>query len=350
MFFFWPAEGGTEEKEYPLNIRKILSPACAALILLCLCSCALRGTSAVSSTATTNEGIMATTPAQTTAVSSETPSTTTIKDTTYPLKVTDSFGNTAEISSEPERVVSCAPNITELLFELGAGEKIVGRTDYCNYPGEAAGIPSVGSIDVPSIEAIVALKPDLVIASSIFTESTYDALTELGITVVVFHEEYDIDGVQEMIRSIGEIVNRKESAEELTEDMNERIDIIAESVKGKERPTVYYAVSFGEYGDYTAGGDTFVHRLIEKAGGDNIAADVAGWSFSVEKLIEADPDVILVNQYMIEAFLTTEPYSGLSAVKAGRVYGVDPDLLERQGYRNAEGIELLVSLFYPEPS
>jgi len=294
---------------------------------------------------TTGSGT-ATTPAQ--VVSSDMPSATLEKATAYPLKVTDSFGNTAEIISEPERVVSCAPNITELLFELGTGEKIVGRTDYCNYPVEAAGIPSVGSIDVPSIEAIVALKPDLVIASSIFTESSYDALTELGITVVVFHEEYDIDGVQEMIRSVGEIVNRKEYAEELTEDMNERIDIIAESVKGKERPTVYYAVSFGEYGDYTAGGDTFVHRLIEKAGGDNIAADVAGWSFSVEKLIEADPDVILVNQYMIEAFLTTEPYSGLSAVKAGRVYGVDPDLLERQGYRNAEGIELLVSLFYPE--
>lgn len=329
-----------------MNIRKILSLACAACILLCLCSCAPRETSGTSDStataATTTVMTEETTPA------SEMPVVTSDIETEYPLRVIDSFGNTTELRSEPLRIVSCAPNVTELLFELGAGEKVVGRTDYCNYPEEASGVESVGAIDVPSVETIVALEPDLVIASSIFTEASYNALTELGVTVVVFHEEYDIDGVQSMIRSVGEIINRNAEAQERVRIMDERIQTAVSSVEGKIRPSVYYAVSFGEYGDYTAGGDTFVHQMIEKAGGDNIAADVVGWSFSIEKLIEADPDVILVNQYMIDEFIATEPYSDLSAVENGRVYGVDADLLERQGFRNAEGIELLVTLFYPE--
>ncbi len=329
-----------------MNKRKILSPACAALLLLCLCSCAPREKGSIPETtvtaaATTEMTEMTTPVTETTGIAPDT-------GTVYPFTVVDSYNNKAEIRSEPDRIVSCAPNITELLFELGAGEKVVGRTDYCNYPGQVSEIESVGAIDVPSVEAIVALEPDLVIASSIFTESSYDALTDLGITVVVFHEEYDIGGVQNMIRAVGGIVNRNEQAEERVRDMDERIQNAVSSVQGKDRPSVYYAVSFGEYGDYTAGGDTFVHRLIEKAGGDNIASDVVGWSFSVEKLIEADPDIILVNQYMLADFIAAEPYSGLSAVRNGRVYGVDSDLLERQGYRNAEGIELLVSLFYPE--
>ncbi len=344
MFFSFPAEGGTGEKEFSLTINRILALACAACFLLCLCSCTPQRTDRPSAT----ERLQTTAVTEgTTAVigTSGMPAET---GTDYPLQVVDSYGNSAVIESEPKRIVSCAPNITELLFELGEGVRVVGRTDYCNYPTEVSGVESVGSIDVPSIESIVALEPDLVIASSIFTESSYDALTDLGIPVVVFHEEYDIDGVQSMIRSVGEIINRGAEAEELIGDMDERVQAAVASIEDKERPTVYYAVSFGEYGDYTAGGDTFVHNMIETAGGDNIAADISGWSFSVEKLIEADPDVILVNQYMLEEFIATEPYSGLSAVQNGRIYGIDADLIERQGYRNVEGIELLISLFYPE--
>jgi iron complex transport system substrate-binding protein len=347
MFFSFPTEGGAGEKEYPLNMKKFLALACAACVLLCTASCASIVTASRDTSAVTDI-IETTALTEDMTASSESAEASFSNGTVYPLRLTDSFGNAAVIESEPMRIVSCAPNITELLFELGAGEKLVGRTDYCNYPAEVADIATVGSIDVPSIEAIVALEPDVVIASSIFTEGSYDALKEIGITVVIFHEEYDIDGVRSMIRSVGEIINGNAAAEERIGDMDARIRTATESVAGKDRPTVYYAVSFGEYGDYTAGGDTFVNQMIETAGGDNIASDITGWSFSVEKLIEADPDVILINQYMLDEFIATEPYSGLSAVKNGRVYGVDADLLERQGFRNAEGIELLVSLLYPQ--
>jgi iron complex transport system substrate-binding protein len=323
---------------------QIFSLICALALLLSLASCSKESRPESSATTSTTEQSSATTETTATPVTTE-------KDenaTVYPLSIVDSFDNEAVIESEPVRIVSCAPAITEMLFELGAGEKVVGRTDYCNYPAEVSEIESVGMIDVPSIEAIVALEPDLVIASSIFTEDSYKTLTDLGITVVIFHDEYDVDGVKNMISSVGEIINRQEAAQNLIFEMTETIEGVQNSVEELEKPTVYYAMSFGEYGDYTAGGDTYVHQMITAAGGDNIASDLIGWSYSVEKLVEEDPDVIIVNQYMLEDFLATPPYSELSAVKNGRVYGIDADLIERQGYRNAEGIALLADLFYPE--
>ncbi|NLW89078.1 MAG: ABC transporter substrate-binding protein [Clostridiaceae bacterium] len=265
----------------------------------------------------------------------------------YPMAIDDSYGNRAIIEKEPMRIVSLAPNITELLFDLGAGEKLVGRTDYCNYPESALSIASVGSIDMPSVETIVTLDPDLIIASSIFTEASYEALTELGYTVVVFHEEYDMDGVKDVIASVGAIMDCGTEAQSLIEAMDQRIQSAIEKIDSENRPSVYYAVSFGDYGDYTAGGDTYVNALIEMAGGVNIASDITGWSYSVEKLVEKDPDIILVNEYMLADFMALEPYKNLSAVKNGQVFGINPDLIERQGFRNAAGIELLVSLFYP---
>lgn len=326
-----------------MKSTRILSFICAAALLLSLASCTPKKnlettvTPPVSSQSTT----AGTTAAQDTAAQDA-------FATSYPLNVVDSYDNEAVIEAEPMRIISCAPAITEMLFELGAGEKVVGRTDFCNYPAEAANIESVGMIDVPSIETIVALEPDLVIASSIFTEDSYHTLTDLGITVVIFHDEYDVDGVKSMISSVGEIINRQENGRNLIAGMTETIAGVEDSVEGLEKPTVYYAMSFGEYGDYTAGGDTFVHQMITVAGGDNIASDLAGWSYSVEKLVEEDPEVIIVNQFMLDDFLSTPPYSELSAVKNGRVYGIDADLIERQGYRNAEGIALLAELFYPE--
>lgn len=336
--------GDPGEKELPMKSRRIISLCCTALILLSLASCAREkpsGSSLTGDATSQSDAAAVTTP-------SPTPAYIDGYITAYPLTVVDSYDHEIVIQSEPMRIVSCAPAVTEMLFELGEGDKVVGRTDFCNYPAEVSQIESVGMIDAPSIEAIVALDPDLVIASSIFTEDSYNALTDLGITVVVFHDEYDVDGVIDMVLSVGSIINAREIAEDMINRMTETIDSVRKSVSGLKQPTVYYAMSFGEYGDYTAGGDTYVHQMITEAGGDNIATDLTGWSYSVEKLIEEDPDIIIVNQFMLEEFLATAPYNELSAVKNGRVYGIDADLIERQGLRNAQGIKLLSELFYPE--
>ena len=269
-------------------------------------------------------------------------------ETQYPMTVEDSFGNVVTIESEPQRVISVGPSITENIFAIGAGDKLVGRTDYCDFPEEALLVDSIGALDVPDVEMIVSLEPDLVIASSIFTEESYTKLTELGITVLVLHNEYDVSGVYETIETLGKILNVSEKATEVSEAMETSITKTQEMIAGRDAPSVYYVVWYDEFGDYTAGGDTFVGTLLTMAGGANIAQDVSGWTYSLESLIEADPYIIILPIGMKDGFVTAENYQDLSAVINNRVYEIDNNLLERQGYRNAEGIRTLAEICYPD--
>lgn len=348
-FFVFSSEGGKAQKEYPV-FKKLSAILLSALLALSLFSCSKPQKQSSNSSELTAIHISESSADTSVEISASEHSEAdmTAPDTKYPLTFRDSYDNEMTLESEPKRIVSCAPNMTELIFQLGAEDRLVGRSDFCDYPDSVSSIESIGAIDSPSIETIIEMDPDLVLASSIFTEDTYNQLTGLGIKVIVIHEEYDVEGVSDMIMSVGEILNCNEKASELTEEMNSLIADVQASVEGLEKPTVYYAVSFGEYGDYTVGGDTYLHQLIEAAGGENIAKDVVGWSYSVEALVEADPDIILVNQYLLDIFLTTAPYSDLTAVKEGSVYGIDSNLLERQGFRNAQGILMLSELFHPE--
>lgn len=326
----------------------------SALMMLSLFACSTPEVQSASSPVTTSAAQVAVSEETTVVEESEAISTTiptevlTVPETEYPLTFTDSYGNETTLESEPQRIISCAPNMTELIFQLGAENRLVGRTDYCDYPDAAFSIDSVGAIDSPNVEMIVSMEPDLVLASSIFTEDSFNQLTEMGINVIVIHEEYDVDGVRNMILSVGEIINCNRQAIEITGAMDTLISETQATIEGLDKPKIYYAVSFGEYGDYTVGGDTYLHQLIEAAGGENVAEDVVGWSFSLEALVEADPDIIIVSQYMLDAFISTAPYSDLRAVKEGHVYGIDSNLVERQGFRNAEGILMLAALFHPE--
>ncbi len=269
-----------------------------------------------------------------------------VADTVYPFEFTDSYGNVVTIEACPERIVSVAPNMTEMLFELGVGDKVVGRTDYCDYPAETANIQSVGAIDKPDLEKIISLEPDVVIATT-FTEEGIAKLDAAGIPVVVLHEEGTVDGVYVMIEDMGNIVNQNQTAATIIEDMKTTIADVQDKTKELEKPTVYYVVGYGEYGDYTAGGDTFVGGMLEIAGGDNIAKDISGWNISLEKIIESDPDIIIISEWMKDDFVNAPNYSELSAVKNGKVYTMDVNMLERQGYRNAQGILELAKIFHP---
>ncbi|MBP5491267.1 MAG: ABC transporter substrate-binding protein [Clostridiales bacterium] len=285
--------------------------------------------------------------------SSEEPSEESSQDengTQYPVELTDIYGNKAVIEADPQRVVSCSPACTELVFSLGQEDTLVGRTDYCNYPAAAEKIESVGEIMTPNVEAIVALEPDLIIADSIFSQESYEQLTELGYTVVILNEETTVDGVYKKITDLGEILDANDEAAELIADMKARIgDVQAQLADSdEEAPTVYYVVSFGEYGDYTCGGDTFINDIIKSAGGVNIAEDVQGWNYDVEELVKKDPDIILVPLWAYDSFIATAPYSDLSAVKNNKVFAIDTDMLDRQCARNADAVEELAKLFYPE--
>ena len=269
-------------------------------------------------------------------------------EVTYPVEVTDSNGTVITIEAAPEKIVSVAPNMTELIFALGDGDKLVGRTEYCDYPEEALSVQTIGTLYTPDIEAIVALEPDLVLVSTHVSEEDIAKLRDLGITVMSLYEENDIYGVYPMIETLGTVLNRVEEANTLVQNMKDTFDEIASAISGQEQPTVYYVVGYGE-NDYTAGGDTFVNGLITLAGGDNIAKDVSGWSYSIESLLEADPDIIIVRSGEAANFMATEKYADLTAVKEGHVYEVDTNgLIDRQGYRNAEGVKELAKIFHPD--
>ncbi|MBQ9120424.1 MAG: ABC transporter substrate-binding protein [Lachnospiraceae bacterium] len=264
----------------------------------------------------------------------------------YPLTVELPDGTSITLEEEVQTIVSMGPNMTEILYAIGAGDKLVGRTDYCDYPAEALEVQSIGSIYSPDIEKIIELNPDMVIGSTHFTEESAKRLSELGIQVVTLYDASSVDGVYDIIRTIGKLTGCEAAAEVLALDTEAKIEAIKTEVAATEnQPTVYYVVGYGEYGDYTAGGDTFIGQMITAAGGINIAEEVSGWSYTLEALIEADPDVIVLGLGEAAAFKDATNYCELSAVKNDRVYEIDRNLLDRQGYRNAEGMAALAEIF-----
>lgn len=264
--------------------------------------------------------------------------------TEYPLTITDSSGREVVFESEPQKIVSLGPNMTELVFALGAGYRLAGRTTYCDYPEEAAEVPAVGTLMEPDFEKITEIRPDLVLASTHVSDETLDKLQDLNIPVIMLYDEHHLDGLKDIILTLGKILNVNDAAEALAKETFDRINAVREKTADLEKIPVYYVVGFGEYGEFTAGGDTFINDMIEAAGGENVAKDVKGWSFSLEQLLEADPRVIIVQNWAKDTFGKDEPYSQLTAVKEGRVFAIDNNLLDRQGPRNADGVEALAAI------
>ena len=250
-------------------------------------------------------------------------------EVSYPLTLTGTDGTEITIDEEPEKIVSMGPNMTEILYAIGAGDKLVGRTDYCDYPAEVSEVESVGSISNADIEKILSLEPDLVLASTHFSDDAIKQLEDAGVPVLYLYDEGDMNGVYDMISLVGKAVNCTEKAQETVDEMQAKMDYVSDRLaNADENPTVYYVVGYGEYGDYTAGGDTFVNGILTAAGGDNIASDVEGWSYSTETLLEKDPQYVILNAYNEEGFCTTDPYTELSAVKNGFVETIDTNMLD----------------------
>jgi len=280
-------------------------------------------------------------------------SNTTIKktsDVVYPLKVVDSYKRTVNIEKEPKRVITIAPNITEVIYALGKGSSVVGRSNYDDYPTAALKVPSVGDLLEPSIEKIVELKPDLVITSTFFNKDVVKKLENLNIKVIVLSDEKNFTGVYNTISKLGQVVNASEKAQSITSDMKKKVSYITNKVASAKKPTVYYVAGFGKSGDFTAGKDTFIGNMIEMAGGENAADDVIGWKYSLEKLVEKNPDVLICSKLYdskksIEA---TNGYKDLKAVKSGKLLEVDENIIVRQGPRLADGLEAVAKLVHPE--
>lgn len=267
---------------------------------------------------------------------------------TYPFTIENSDGSTTIIENEPLRVVSVSPTLTEMMYAIGAGDKLVGRSEYCDYPSDVLQVPSVGDIYPINVDNILRLEPEVVLTSNSFSDEEMSKFETAGVRVIVLFEERELSGVYSMISELGKSMNKNSESQLLIEQMKSLVDTIAEKTIGIDKPSVYYVVGYGEFGDYTGGGDTFVQSILNAAGAKNIAEHVSGWNYSIETLIDKNPDYIIVPDYAYEDFIKMEPYASLSAVKEGRVISIDRDLISRQGARNAEAIRIIAEAIYKE--
>lgn len=271
-------------------------------------------------------------------------------DEAQPVDVVDALGRTVTIDSVPEKIVSLSPSNTEILFALGVGDKVVGVDTYSDYPAEAAAIENkVGTYSTPNVELIVSLEPDVVFADDNLQQDAIDQLDKLGIKVVAVAGT-DYASVQDSILMVGQCVGVDGQSVIDAMDADKAAAEALVPADG-DKPSVYFALSFGEYGDWTSGTGTFVDDIITDLSATNAAADLGeGWqSISVEKLLEADPDVILVpgDESMVEAFKSDAKYAELSAVKNGALYAVDPNMSQRPGPRLGQAMCEFAKILYP---
>ena len=273
-------------------------------------------------------------------------------DEAQPVDVVDALGRTVTIDSVPEKIVSLSPSNTEILFALGVGDKVVGVDTYSDYPAEAAAIENkVGTYSSPNVELIVSLEPDVVFADDNLQQDAIDQLDKLGIKVVAVAGT-DYASVQDSILMVGQCVGVDGQSVIDAMDADKAAAEALVPADG-DKPSVYFALSFGEYGDWTSGTGTFVDDIITDLSATNAAADLGeGWqSISVEKLLEADPDVILVpgDESMVEAFKYDAKYAELSAVKNGKVYYLEKSLFHNKpNSRFAEAYKVLAQYLYPD--
>lgn len=255
------------------------------------------------------------------------------------IVLSDSYN---EITIDPdkiEKIISLAPNITEIIYALHGENKLIGRTNYCDYPKEVINIISVGEIMNPSIEMIIGMKPDIVIASNHVSYNTYRLLVEQGIKVFVYNDIKNIEDIYDLIEKVGKIINKDEKAIEVISELKGKIEEI--KTREKKDINVYYMLSYGKQGDYTAGGDTFLSEIIDLSGAINVSSDVKGWKYSLELLLQNNPDIILTSNKHIklENLKVENGYKNLDAIKKGNLYYVDENLIVRPGPRIWLGID-----------
>ena len=268
---------------------------------------------------------------------------------------TDDAGRTVEIAGGPERLVSFGPSITEILFALDLGDRVVGVSDFCDYPPEAREKPRVGNAFSPALEKIAELEPDLIL--TVKHEQLTSELEHLGFTYAVLDPK-DMDGIMHTIRLVGDMTGRSQQAGALVEDMQRRVAAVTDKVKDRPPVRVFFIVDGTDLGmPWTAGPGSFIDDIIQLAGGENVAAGVAGaWAqLSIEEIVNADPDVIIVQTMSggeptvsVAELESHEVWGQLTAVLAGNVYYIDGDLVSRPGPRIVEGLEEMARILHPD--
>lgn len=274
----------------------------------------------------------------------------------FPMTLTDDAGREVTLVAEPQRIVSLAPSNTEIVCAIDACERLVGVTDFDDYPAEVVEIDKVVTMAQVDVEAVVATEPDLVLAAGneLTPSAVIDQIADLGVPVLVLYPE-SLDEISADIQLVGMAVGRDDEAAALIEDMATRVDAVEEAVADLERPRTFYEVSVFEGTIYTAGESSFLASLIETAGGEPITGDALSTSIELEELVAADPELILLGDATYDSTITPESvaqrqgWEAMTAVGDGRVEVVTDDVvITRPGPRIIDGLEALARAIHPD--
>jgi iron complex transport system substrate-binding protein len=271
--------------------------------------------------------------------------------TANPRELTDDAGRRVSFPARVARVVSLAPNLTEIVFAVGAGDRLVGRTSYCDFPAEAKAVTEVGDTLHPSLERIISLRPQLVLISTASQLEVFTQQLQSQNIAVFVTDPHDLDDVFKSITQIGTILDQTGQADTLVQKLRERTRAVEDAVKDKPPVRVFYQLSAEPL--YTAGHDSFVTDLMRRAGAISVTADVPGaWpKYSNESALAARPEAIILptggsmgagNSTLTEA-LRQSP-----AALQGRVYKINDDHLVRPGPRAVDGLEAMARALHPD--
>lgn len=261
----------------------------------------------------------------------------------------DALGRDVSIPRDVRRVVSLAPNLTEIIYAVGGGEKLVGDTTYCDFPEAARSVQKIGDTMSPNMEAIIALHPDVVLVSTASQiEAFMRTLAERNIAVYVVDAK-SVEGVLASIQTIGDILGTKAEADKTVAALKERLDAVRAKVSGKATRRVFVQISNEPL--FTAGREAYLNEVVSIAGGVSVTQEIPGAypKISRETALKLDPDAIIIsdNEGNHEP---NSAFANSAAVKNGQVFRVNADLLSRPGPRIVDGIEAVARDLHPEAS
>ncbi len=272
------------------------------------------------------------------------------------IEFTDMAGNQVSLDAPIKKIVVLTPSDCEILYAIGAGDSVIGRGTYCDYPEEVKSVKELTSGKDTNIEEIIALEPDAVVMSMMSqTEDHVKALEKAGIKVIV-SDATSIEQVYQAIQMIGKATGKEGAAENLIKEMQSTFEEYKKKAEGKEGGNIYYEVSPLEYGLWTAGNSTFMDEIGNIIGVKNVFADVKGWSeISEEQIIERNPDhIVTITMYFGEGpkpdeeILGRNGWGDITAIKNKSVFMANADEFSRPGPRLKEAVKVLYDFIYNE--
>ncbi len=277
-----------------------------------------------------------------------------MSDFVWPKQVTDQVGREINIPSQPKRIVSLAPSLTECLFALDQGDKVVGVTQFSNYPSQASKVAKIGSYVNLDLEKIVALTPDICLATKDGNPiEIVNRLKALDIPVYVV-DPRDLSAIMDTLLDLGDLLQAQKQAKAVVERMNREVDKVKSLVSQTEYcPRVFFQIGLSPI--IAVGTETFIHELINLAGGKNLTQGPAPYPrYSQEEVLSLRPDIIIITSMSKEEIMLQQvkklwkKYPSIPAVENNQIYSINSDICNRASPRIIKGLKKIVRIIHPE--